>query len=130
VVWSACGKVLCLWSVFSGTFLGKIGHDKELEDTGAGGWEEPPPRASVAEDIAKLRIHSCKVRSSPRPAISESPVVSLTTPFVHTIPNLNPKPSHALLLKADIVETHDARTTMMMVMSDIYEPKISKIESM
>ena len=68
VVWSACGKVLCLWSVNSGTFLGKIGHDKELEGDGGsnagdgGGWEEPAPRSSIAEDIGKLRIHSAKVR--------------------------------------------------------------------
>ena len=67
VVWSACGKVLCLWSVNSGTFLGKIGHDKELEEGGSvdGGWDEPPPRNSIAEDIGKLRIHSGKV-SNPR----------------------------------------------------------------
>ena len=66
VVWSACGKVLCLWSVNSGTFLGKIGHDKELEgdggsNAGDGAWEEPAPRSSIAEDIGKLRIHSAKV---------------------------------------------------------------------
>ena len=58
--------MLCLWAVNSGTFLGKIGHDKELEDGGSvdSGWEEPPPRVSIAEDIGKLRIHSSKVHAT------------------------------------------------------------------
>jgi len=105
VVWSACGKVLCLWSVNSGTFLGKIGHDKELEgdggsNAGDGAWEEPPPRSSVAEDIGKLRIHSAKVcfdsdrnptfrpSPNPNPKLSPNPTVYRLTRVVTPLPGL------------------------------------------
>ena len=83
MVWSASGKVLCLWSVFSGTFLGKIGYDKELEDNGGGGWDEPAPRASVAEDIAKLRIHSGKVRTACQSALTRINLSLLPALLLH-----------------------------------------------
>jgi len=112
VVWSACGKVLCLWSVNSGTFLGKIGHDKELEgdggsNAGDGAWEEPAPRSSIAEDIGKLRIHSAKVRCDPdhnhNPNLNRKQTLPWLTRIVHLFPvffTADERPNLALMLTA------------------------------
>ena len=68
VMWSASEKTLCLWSVMSGTFLGKIGHEKELEEGSGGGggtsaWDGPAvSRAgSFNNDPSKLCINSQRV---------------------------------------------------------------------
>ena len=68
-MWSASEKTLCLWSVMSGSFLGKIGHEKELEEAGSGSggggggastWDGPAVSrvGSFNNDPAKLRINS------------------------------------------------------------------------
>lgn len=70
-MWSGSGKTLCLWSADTGAWLGKIGHDRDLE-------EPPPPVPNVmpsydsAESLssfsgetgAHIRISSSKVTSN------------------------------------------------------------------
>ena len=84
MVWSASDKTLCLWSVSSGIFLGKIGHERDLEESsaGAGTASRDSPVVSRAgsfnDDLARLRINSQRVIPPPPFFTTISLFISIT----------------------------------------------------